>query len=97
MQGYYLKRFCGIPPPPHTHTHLNLFPHFQYLPLILTCSMSRKNIFSTIFHSNLNMCCVHTFPIELEYTTYYLSSNAFSYIASAHFLHAEYEDPCLIT
>ena len=32
--------------------------------------------------------------MELEYTMYYLSPDAFSYIDSAHLLYAEYEDPC---
>ena len=31
-----------------------------------TCSLSRKKTLSTIFHSNLNMCVGHTFPMELE-------------------------------
>ena len=61
------------------------------------CSLSRKNIFSSIFHNNLNTCFVYTLPMELECTIYYLSPNAFSFIVSPHFLHAEYENPCLIT
>ena len=67
------------------------------IPPIPMCSLSRKNIFSTIFHNNLNMCFVHTFSMELEFTIHYLSPNAFSYIVSTHILHAKYEDPCLIT
>lgn len=68
---------------------------------ISTCSLYRRNIFSTIFHVNLNMCFMHTFPTELKQIIYHLSSDAFSYIISTHFLHAEYiccmHDPCLIT
>ena len=56
-----------------------------------------KNIFSTIFNNSLNMCFMHTFLMELKYTIYYSSPNSFSYMVSKHFLHAEYEDPCLIT
>ena len=44
---------------------------------IPVCSISRKNIFSTIFHNNPNMCLVHTFPMELEDTIYYLSPDTF--------------------
>ena len=51
-------------------------------PPISTCPSFRKNIFSTIFHDNLNMCFVHTFPMELELTIYYLSPDAFSYVVS---------------
>ena len=43
------------------------------VPLIPRCSLSRKNIFSTIFHNNFNICFMHTFPVELEFTIYYLS------------------------
>ena len=68
---------------------------------ISTCSLYKRNIFSTIFHVNLNMCFMHTFPTELKQIIYYLSSDAFSYIILTHFLHAEYiccmHDPCLIT
>ena len=32
------------------------------------------------------MCFVHAFPMELEYTTYYLSPDAFSYIVPQQFL-----------
>ena len=45
------------------------------------------------------MCFVHTFPVEPEFfpvTTYYLPS-VFSYIVFKRFVHAEYEDPFLIT
>ena len=63
---------------------------------IHTRSLSRKNIFSTIFY-NLNMCFVHIFPMELEYTIYYLSPDQFYYVVSILFLHADYEEPCLIT
>ena len=66
-------------------------------PLIPTCLLSRKNIYSTIFHNNFNIYFVHTFPVELEFTTYYLSPDAFSYIVSTHFLYVEYENPWLIT
>ena len=62
----------------------------------LLCAHYLKS-FSTIFHSNLNVCFVHTFPMELEYTKTWISSDAFSYIVSTHFLYAEYEDSCLIT
>ena len=41
-------------------------------PVTPLLSLSRKNLFSTILHNNLNMCFVHTFPMELE-CTYYLS------------------------
>ena len=37
------------------------------------CSLSRKNIISTLLHNNLNMCCVHTFPIELECTILFIT------------------------
>ena len=67
------------------------------LPSYSMCSLSRKNIFSSIFHNNLNTCFVYTLPMELECTIYYLSPNAYSFIVSPHFLHAEYENPCLIT
>ena len=67
------------------------------LPPYSMCSLSRKNIFSSIFHNNLNTCFVYTLPMELECTIYYLSPNAYSFIVSPHFLHAEYENPCLIT
>ena len=60
------------------------------------CSISRKNIFSTIFHNNPNMCLVHTFPMELEDTIYYLSPDAFCYIVSTLFLYVQYEEPFLI-
>ena len=43
------------------------------------------------------MCFAHTFPVELEFTIYYLSPDAFSYIVSTHFLYAEYKNPWLIT
>ena len=36
------------------------------------------------------MCFMHMFPTELKQIIYYLSSDAFSYIISTHFLHAEY-------
>ena len=61
---------------------------------IPTSSISRKNIFSTIFHNNPNMCLVHTFPMELEDTIYYLSP--FFYIVSTLFLYVQYEEPFLI-
>ena len=35
--------------------------------------------------------------MELKFTIYYLSPDAFIYVVSTHFLHAEYEDSCLIT
>ena len=43
---------------------------------IPVCSISRKNIFSTIFHNNPNMCLMHTFPMEHEDTIYFLSPDA---------------------
>ena len=39
------------------------------------------------------MYFAHTFPIGLENGVYYLSPDAFSYIISTYFLHAEHEDP----
>ena len=63
---------------------------------IPVCSISRKNIFSTIFHNNPNMCLVHTFPMEPEDTIYYLSSDAFCYIVSTLFLYVQCEEPFLI-
>ena len=60
------------------------------------CSTSRKNIFSTISHNNPNMCLVHTFPMELEDTIYYLSPDVFCYIVSTLFLYIQYEEPFLI-
>ena len=56
---------------------------------IATCLLSRKNIFSVIFHNNLNIFFVHTFPVELECTTYHLSPNAFSCVNSTLFLQVE--------
>ena len=53
--------------------------------LISTCSLSRKNIFSTIFCNNPILCFMHTFPIELEYTIYCLSPDPFCYIVSWSF------------
>ena len=64
---------------------------------ILTCSLSRKNAFLTIFHSNISMCFMQTFPMKLELTIYYLPADSFSYLVSIHSLLAEYENPCLIT
>ena len=43
------------------------------------------------------MCFVHIFPIKLEHIVYYLLPDAFTYVVSTHFLHAEYDDSCLIT
>ena len=43
------------------------------------------------------MCFVHIFPIKLEHIAYYLLPDAFTYVVSTHFLHAEYDDSCLIT
>ena len=65
--------------------------------LFSTCSISGKNIFSAIFHNNLNMCFVHSFPMELEYIIYYLSPDAFSYVVSTLFLHAEHQDKVKLT
>ena len=93
----------GVIPPtwsycPHSKEIVNFLGSIFPIP---TCSLYRRNIFSTIFHVNLNMCFMHTFPTELKQIIYYLSSDAFSYIISTHFLHAEYiccmHDPCLIT
>ena len=35
--------------------------------------------------------------MELEFTIYYLLPDGFSYVVSTHFLHADYQSPCLIT
>ena len=43
---------------------------------------STNNIFLTILHNNLNMCFVHTLHMELKYTIYYSSPDAFSFIVS---------------
>ena len=43
------------------------------------------------------MCFVHTFPMELEYTIYYLSPDPFCYVVSTLFLYAEYLETYLIT
>ena len=67
--------------------------HFSIPP----SSLSRKNILSTIINNHLNMYFVNPFPMELEYTKYYLSSDSFSYIVSTHFLHLEHENSYLIT
>ena len=56
-----------------------------------------EKAFSTIFHNYLNMCFVHTIPMELKYTLYYSSPDAFSYTVSTPFLYGEYKDTCLIT
>ena len=34
----------------------------------LRCSPSKKNIFSTIFFLNVDMCFAHAFPMELKFT-----------------------------
>ena len=84
-------------------SYLNFFPPTQLkqkwgsIQPIPTYSVSRNNIFSTIFNNSLNMHFMHTFLMKLKYTIYYSSPNSFSYIVSKHLLHGEYEDPCLIT
>ena len=37
------------------------------------------------FHNNLKMCFLHTFPMNLEFTIYYLSLDAFSNVVSTIF------------
>ena len=34
--------------------------------------------------------------MELKFTMYYVSSDAFTYIVTTHCRHAKYDDPCLI-
>lgn len=34
--------------------------------------------------------------MELKFTMYYVSSDAFIYMVTTHCLHAKYDDPCLI-
>ena len=68
------------PPIPPLTRNSKFFFHYFYI-----CSLSRKNIFSTIFQNDLNMCFVHTIPMELEFTIYYLSRDAFSYVVSTIF------------
>ena len=48
-----------------------------------------KDHFSTIFHKNLNMHFEHNFDIELEFTSFYLSPDTFSYVVYTNFLHAD--------
>ena len=60
----------------------------EHFPPFLHADYLEKNISSNIFHNNLNMRFVYTFPMEHEFTIYYLSPDAFSYIVSAHFLQA---------
>ena len=57
---------------------------------IPTCSLSRQNIFLTVFYNNLNICFVHIFLMEVECTIYYLSPDPFCYVFSILFLYAEY-------
>ena len=53
---------------------------------IPTCSLSRKNIFSTIFYNNTNMCFKHTFLMELEWIYYILFINWSILLYSFHTL-----------
>ena len=43
------------------------------------------------------MSYVDTFLLELEFTIYYLSPDAFRYVVATNFLQAEDEGPCLNT
>ena len=81
-----------------TWTNKQLFwvTHFP----IPTCSLSRKNIFPTIFIIVL-LCAIlcpiimHYLPMELEYTIHYLSPDSFRYVVSTLFLYAGYVELCL--
>ena len=56
-----------------------------------------SSYFQPFFIIILNMCFVHAFPMELEYTISYLSPDPFYYVVSTLYLYAEYGKPCLIT
>ena len=60
-------------------------------------NLERALFSKKIFNKNPNMCFVHTFPMELEYTIYFLSANPFCYLFYTLLLSSWYEEPCLIT
>ena len=72
--------------PPNSTEIVNFWG--EHFPPFLHADYLEKNISSNIFHNNLNMCFVYTFPMEHEFTIYYLSPDPFSYIVSAYFLQA---------
>ena len=60
-------------------------------------SLSRKNISLSISYNSSILCFMHAFPIELEYTIYYLLLDPFCFVVTTLILYAEHEELCPIT
>ena len=56
-----------------------------------------RTYFKPFFLNKIIICFVNIFPMQLEYTIYFLSPDPFFYVDPILFLYAEYEEPCLVT